>query len=394
MNPWIDKIYKPFNKVIGIDIQCLANNEYRYYYCVFKNQNKQLILLEQKEQIHNLDLFIKEYKDIPLCINISGNGILLKKNSVELSDIKSIYAQIPNIDTSQFYWHYESFTNESWTAIAKQSTIDNIKPLFSSCSIVAITLGALSVKYVLDENLKQSPILNHSYTINHSNDTIDLINHNNDKITQEYYNLAGERVLKNNIIAFSSVVKYFAGSTDITHNTDMDVINNYTYKVIFNKSLLYASCAILFSLLINVFMFINSSNKIESLQTKVGNASDKLLVDSLQNIVSTKGAFMKNAGWSESSKTSYYADRIAKSVDNSNIKLTDLNIYPINEVITDTLTFRHQLIQITGISKNAYDVNEWKKKVEQESWAKKVNLNDFTFANDNNYAIFSIIIEL
>ena len=394
MHPIVDKLFNPFEKIIGIDVQCDNNGLMNYHYCILQQQKQQLQIIEQKENISDLSAFLVQYKNLPICINISGQGILLKKNPIPQNEIAAIYDVIPNVEVKQFYWHQENIAEESWIAIAKNSWVETIKNTFKDFSILAITLGPLSMEYIKSYLKNQTTIITHSYQINIAHEAINFQSQSASLVSHQMLAVSEEKILINNLVAFSAVVKYLTAPIEIISTRQESVIDDFKYKIIFKKSLIGVLATVLIALLINTVLFMNSSNQLADLQLKAGSNADKIIVDSLRNLLSSQSNYMKDAGWAETSKSSYYADRIAQSVDNSHIRLSDLNIYPIDITVEDTLKFKHQLIQISGISKNAYDVNEWKKKLEAEKWAKKVVLNDFTFTNDNDYAVFTLLIEL
>ena len=115
-------------------------------------------------------------------------------------------------------------------------------------------------------------------------------------------------------------------------------------------------------------------------------------LDSLQKEVQGKQAFLENNTLNQLSKTSYYADEIARTLP-SDIQLTTLNIFPKQKEKRSTenkLPQFNQTIIIKGKTQETLSFNEWKQALEALDWIQKVNI--ISFGQDENWSIFEVLI--
>jgi Tfp pilus assembly protein PilN len=116
------------------------------------------------------------------------------------------------------------------------------------------------------------------------------------------------------------------------------------------------------------------------------NADFKAL-DSLKKQVTKQRNFVKQTNITQSSRTSFYADRLASSIP-MGLELTELNIFPISgnrkEYRENQLVkFQNETIIVKGICDNSINYNEWIKKVQGLNWVHSAMHMDYKDINSN-----------
>ena len=91
-----------------------------------------------------------------------------------------------------------------------------------------------------------------------------------------------------------------------------------------------------------------------------------------------KMAFLKSSGLLETSRSSFYADRIAVDMPSS-IQLTEMNINPRvkQSADEDAMMFKAKEMHIQGNCRQSNELNEWIKLVRKKDWVSEVELLNY-----------------
>ena len=108
--------------------------------------------------------------------------------------------------------------------------------------------------------------------------------------------------------------------------------------------------------------------------------------------VGEKEKFFQNEGWMQSSQTSFYADRIAATVPES-VLLSSLSVNPVDDKNSREKRkklFHEGLIVLTGTCKRPIDLNGWIKRLKDFHWAKKVDVENYTYDSGDRMGKFRV----
>jgi Tfp pilus assembly protein PilN len=174
--------------------------------------------------------------------------------------------------------------------------------------------------------------------------------------------------------------------------------DEFSQKKIFLLSGKAALIFFLITLSVNYVVFNNYYNKRNELSAKV---SDRLstikLYDTLKVQLEKKKEFIGKTSLLAEARTSFYADKLAAEVP-SEILLDDLNINPVMKKpesdTTGSLNFTHNVIVISGTSKNSVDVGEWMKLIKMNGWVKDAELLSYNQDKERNEGKFNIKVNI
>lgn len=380
-------------KILALDI-CVSSLSNRiYHYCIVEKKSDTLHVTEQKEHCTSLETILYKHKELPICITLSGEGVLVKHVEQPLQSIIEAQTFFPGIDLKRFHLQYENYKQSASIAIVKKEIIDAILEELKNVHVIQVGIGPIALHYIHEEIEDYKPTKASSYKIEKT-DTRYLLSPLTDTYSDLFLKIGDEKILNSVLLAFASVVQYITVTNETNTVSLSTNKENYKYAFLFKKvgwSMLFITLTLL---LLNTVLFIRAGKKADELQILAGSPEQQKELDSLQHVLQYQKIHMQQSGWLGSSKTSFYADRLGSSLEQSGLQITKLSVYPHDERVEDTLKFMYPYVYVEGISKNAYDVNEWKKEIENLPWVKEVKLHNFNFVNDSKSARFSIHIQI
>lgn len=373
------------NRIACIEVILLTETNWEYNIVVLKKNKTKLEFEAVKTSIDSFDEIKKTLSvKIPVCLVIYGKVIMLKKVSVKEDKEESILQKIlPDATLNDFYFQ-ELYTNNEnkFVSVARKNLIEKILDTFSENKfhIVDITFGPFSIEHIfpLFDNVPDEILLEH-YKLKIENSIIKdckHIEHNKDEIK---YQVGDEALSNKALVSFAGGFQYLfvnSGKTSTNIPAVIQSSKEYTNSRIF----MVAGWGVLiltFSiLLINFLLFDNYNKKSRELYSKVGQYESLLNKhDALEKELEIKKQLLEKTGLLQSSKMSFYADRLASTLP-SEIKLTELNINPLKKKQQNKkeLIFRKGIIHIAGTSKKSTVLNDWIKTIKQNDWAVDVTI--------------------
>lgn len=403
LNKILQKFKQP-NEWWGIHIE-LVSNEVSYLYAVKLSRIKEQVQITEK---YTKVFDAKSLKDIidskiPIALSINGKGILHKKISIDANDtVEQIINQVlPGAKSTDFYFQKVKATNNAYyLSICRKDAIEKILTSFQEKSkeIIACSLGPFELNNIVPlikfENTQKICFLNYSTSfIDSVVDKFEKIDPNN---TISYS--VGDEIIESEYLIPFAVGLSVIINTEIIADFDFADSNyeEYQQKNIFTFSSKSILTFIFLILLINFIIYNKIFRENTLLNSSIKNDVQSLnKIDSLRKDILEKESYLKQTGWLEISKTSYFADRIV-SVMPKEIKLKDLLIYPPDkEKIRkeqQEMIFQNHKIFISGIIHESSLLNIWVDSLKKMNWVNEVNIDKFYIDEHSNLGNFEMII--
>lgn len=212
--------------------------------------------------------------------------------------------------------------------------------------------------------------------------------------------MGGEEVKPETVIPFATAVQYFISyGREMMANIPSVADGNaeFRQKQIFKISSGVSVGFFLVALLVNFLLFSSFSEKANDYGAKVS-ANQNMIqrYEKLKAEVEEKQAFLEKTGLMEASRTSFYADQIARQLPGS-IKLTQMNIFPLEKKSNNDdadITFIPKNIVISGNCKQSIELNEWIGILKKTEWVNEVGIINFSQDKSENTGVFSIEIKM
>lgn len=396
----------------GLEIIILADGTYEINVVVLKKNKSTLVTEKQKAGIISFEEAARIVdSNSPIILILNGKGIIHKKVSVEENDTpaKSLNKVFPNANLNEFNIQETRVTSISQTyiSIIRSSVLNEVIEKLKTNKLTNISgcsLGPFVVNNLLTLINKKSinnellPISGFQLKISEQEITeIEnaASNNHSDPIL-----IGDENVPANLVIAFAGAISYFVGSADgiINSETINDLKEEFVQKRKFELRGWTLLVTVLLILIVNFFMFNNYWSKRNQMgEALTVNQSAVERYDMLKKEVTQKNEFLEKNGLLESSRTSFYADKLAESLPLS-IRWTDVNIHPVKKKqaseISEGFFFENKMIRISGKCQRSTDLNGWMKEVKLKPWISSVTLLNYTQDNETDDGLFLIEIKL
>lgn len=394
----------------GVEINLLPDGAYDINLLALK-RNKADVLTETKISgiVDIVSLSAKLDSKSPIVLVINGKGIIHKKVAATENDsLPAVLNKVlPNANADDFYIQKQEInSSQNYISVVRKNIVDEILDELKKnniTNIVSCNIGPFLINNVLgliDKNIISSEFLSFSnYKLLIREDKLNDVQYS-DNIESAPIKVGDDFIEGKLLIAFAAALSYFIGlPVGFVNSEKIDSIKeDFKQKQkfqLFGWSLLIGMFVVL---LVNYFVFNHYWEKSNEMNSKlVLNQSALKRYESLKAEYAQKKNFLEQNGLLESSRTSYYADRLATSLPAS-IQLLAMNIHPLKKKeasdISNALYFDTKIIKISGKCDRNTELNDWMKELEANSWIEKVKLVDYKQANAKDDGMFFIEIRI
>lgn len=338
----------------------------------------------------------------PLCISVSGKGIIHKKVFASGEENEAFLLQkiLPNANPNDFYIQCVPAANDHvFISVARKNVIDDLlKELASKkLEVISCTFGPFAIAVILPA-MQLSSMVSQNILLPGHNLTIggtEIENYAPSLEPGMTSIRAGEENLRADIaIAYASAISYFTGSEI---KVDIPAIrvqaDELRQKTIFKKSGA-AMLVFFFALLLtNYFAFDHYWKKKQKFESQISvNQGTLQKYNELKASYDEKRKFLEETGLLRSSRSSFYADQVALDIPEA-ILLTDLTIQPkIKGPDERVVQFDPNTIHVSGTCKRSNELNDWIKLIKNKSWVSEVSL--VNYKQDKNDPTGAFTLEL
>ncbi|MFI5219070.1 MAG: hypothetical protein ACHQNT_06240 [Bacteroidia bacterium] len=392
-------------QVTGIECTILPGGDSIIRTVILKENKSRVEVVSSTEFIKPADLKNSIPGNLPVILILTGKGIIHKRLALHEneSDKNLLQSVLPNAEVKDFYLekHFSTSTgNNLYVSVARKSFADEVLNSFKNNGyhVIGCTLGPFCFQAVLplisDSENFEIAIYNHHFII--QGKKIENYKSEDIPVSDAAVNIGGNSLQQPFAMAFAAAFQYLlSGEKSFSLQPGLITSEQHEFKQkrIFEKTGWAALIIFLGVLLINFFLFQHYSAKNAEL-----NSQSMLLQSELENYKALekdykdKQDFFSRNGLLETSKTSYYADRIAQELLPA-IRLTGINIFPAVKSTggeEDKLSFKPKVITVSGQCNVSSELNEWMKVLKKNKWIDKVSLLDYRQDNLKTPGQFTI----
>lgn len=369
------------NRFCGVEYTN-ENEQDIYYTSLLKQTKKELV----EDSFFNTNSIEKISENIPkhqhIFLTINTDKVLVKTIESEQQDhLKLVYKAFPNIDTESFYYEVLSQENIHFVALCRRDYVDAIISKFSESklNVIDFSLGH-SLAGILTNFASQNVVYSSNSKIEITDTAIRTIK--KEEPASEHYDINGLKVSNQYLLSFigaiQNVLKSDFSNTNFTLKKEQ-LVNEYKHTRFFNQFLKFGGIFILGLLLINFLVFNHYFNKVNELgQISELNQATKTKIITLDKSVSKKEKMINDILKGNTSKTSFYNDRIISDLPKS-ILLSDLEYQPLLKRINKEkpIEINKGIIRIAGTSDDSEVFSDWITQLERLEWVDKVDIIDY-----------------
>lgn len=380
------------NSVAGVSVIIQTDGSYSFSVVILQKKKNKVEITKRHYGITTVEELMKILpSSLPVQLVIDGKGIIIRKVMAEKdSSNETLLNQVlPNSNSSEFYFEkYKSDNDFVFISLIRIQQLNEICNIFNEAGriIVNVSLGPLLINHILSYIEPNESIIEvASQQLQIKNNLIVEINRTSNISVSSIVRVGNENIEGNILLAFTSGFCYLLNLFDETTLPDniQKQADEYWNKRIFVIGG-WAALVIIFTLLLASFLlFDNFRKQSNDLSYQVSLNTDLIKrLDTLKSELKLKKDFFKDYNLSESSRQSYYADQIALALPET-ITLTIMDINPLSKKLKENQApeFVRKTILISGITSNSNILNDWIKKLQQQTWVKQINIINYSQEN-------------
>lgn len=396
---------------VGIEIILLPENTYEINVIVLKKIKSIVTLEKQKtgiESFEELAQFIDT--NLPITLVLNGKGIIHRKVNLSENDtsVTILNKVLPNANANDFNLQQTVISSSQvFVSLIRSSVVNELVEQLKKHKLTNITgclLGPFAINNILpliNTNIISNEQLRFdTYQLQIREQQITDITISESENINKPILIGDDQIQEKLIIAYATALSYFLGSDAGIIKSEIidDLKEEFKQKQKFEFigwSLLIVTFAVL---IVNYFVFNHYWTKTRNVSTTLTfNQSALYRYDTLKVEFAEKKKFLEQNGLLESSRTSFYADKLAGSLPLS-IQWIDVNIHPVKKKQvndeTEGFFFENKSVKISGKCQRSTDLNDWMKEVKLKSWISSVTLLNYTQDNATDDGLFLIEIKL
>ncbi len=391
----------------GVEVVFAADGAVMYNYATIKKEKGKVELVQSALSIDGSDELFKHLdKKHPVILSCKGRGIAHKKISASSDQTYEslLNVVLPNSNVVDFYVQtFDTADNQKIVSVARKEPINELLDSFnkSGYNVIGCHLGPISIQSVIpllfsqEQNSGELFFAGNEILVREG--LLTTFSSKPSDSTSKTISVGALQVPEQLLVAFSSALSYLNPEVELESNFDRthENLDEFKNELKFKKTGVVVLAVAFTLLLLNFIAFSYYSDQVNEKTTRIAASSTELgLIDTMQSQIQEKTLFLSKSGLSEPSRTSYYADNIAKDVP-AEIKLTSITIHPLIKNEDELkLEFEAKRIMITGKSQHSIDVNEWNKTIRREKWLKAISILTYKQKESDKPGEFVIEIKL
>lgn len=330
--------------------------------------------------------------DFPVVVVLNGKGILQKS----IDNLINPTAQqfFPGINLSEFYYDHITNFNQVIGYLMRRKALNEIVDtlLDAGLNVINAYVGYAVIGHTLPyiaENIKENSInLNGTKFFVH-------VGQEESPAALRHITLGTDEIPVFYFTSYCAAISYFlpleAAAVDypvlLKRSKEFE-----SHKRLSRIALIFLSVVLVLLLVGNVLKFQYATNT-EELKLKGSLQQDNSSRDSLIALINQKKRFLKDGNWTLYSRASFFADRIANSVEG--VRLSSVNVFPKYKHGEDEdLKFKSNNIYVAGFAEDELQLKKWIDKIRLESWVEDASVDNYEWDSQKRLAKFEIALQV
>ncbi len=389
--------------ILAVEAIYIAENNWEFQLVNVKKVKNSVQFDSIRSVASTTELFQLIKSKTQVSLVVTGRGIINRKVAVQNNDDKEKIIQkiFPDAQVNDFVTQiFDINDNLKLVSIARIDIIENLIALFSKNKIpvVDVNIGPFGINNIIPLLNNVDSVICNSFKLK-IKDNVIYDFEITENIEDIKYLVSDAPISSKSLIAFASGINYLVNFKE-SNSSEIILINENKKEHYYANLFKYGGWAMLIFffvlLLINFLLFENYNKKFQKISLKVSEYNYLLTkYDTLNNDLKSKKKFLEESGLLNNIKLSFFADRVVSDLP-KNIKLTELNIFPLKEKQQKMkeAEFIRNTIYIKGLSQNGTFLNDWVKILKTYKWIAEVNIVDFIQENFATPALFNIEIKI
>lgn len=395
----IKKVIK-YTKAVGIEV-CFNPDSSITYIAVSIKTVKNRIRIHQisneENSLESLQTLLPKF--VPICIVISGMGVMIKElessnafNSFSLDNI------IPYANPDDYYMQVSKGKNgKAWVAVMRREQLENVLRVCHESAIypVELFIGPFTLECSLHLfRLADSYINTKVYLVSVINQALAKIEKS--ETTNRGIPYEDFTIEEYSLLPLSAAYQFLIinqGQTNCSERSIQRNSNDSTAMHVLKLSRHFIIGLFFCILLLSFLIFYKYNNLITSINQETFQSKSLLTQrKKLEDELFKKKQLVSTSGISKSSNVSFFSDFIASSKPD-HIRLDVLEVFPVElGGYNKPIDIKNNIILLKGVSGNNTSINNWINKLMESDFINAVKIIEIK--QKNNHLEFALQIEI
>jgi Tfp pilus assembly protein PilN len=399
------KPYFRINEVCGVNMIIALDGSLLINACIIKTSGNQL---EIEKKIIGLTSLKQLKTALPskviISLNMVGKGILIKQidDSVRI-DADNFSKILPNANSDEFYVQQFISGGKSFVSLIRRTEAEKWLQEFINLDleVLSLSLGPFTVQHVLPQlNFYAERIIFDGHEI-HRNEQADWVSYRYAVENRSTFpiKLETEKIDEKLLLPYATAFQLILIDDLPGTNANVPQLQTKLKAALSEKKITVITLLVLgalFALLLGNFVLFTHYNSInEQLALRAGETARNVTdVNKLNTDIKHSEDLLDSLGWDGGINKAIYIDRIAQLLP-PEVTWKDVVVNPVDGSMqkgSKSPHFLNRKIKVTGYSQKIMLVNEWMGRLKSLSWVKNVELQNYTFSNEENTGQFTAII--
>lgn len=384
-------------KAAGIELVIENDGRAVYHLVVLERRKSVISTVVKKTGLTELAQVRESIPErTPVVLSVTGRGVLFKQVPANTGKKELIEQALPNAQAADFYISVLE-GQAGFVFLARKdritSYIDELDK--AGLPVVNLYLGIAGLSSVVPFiSSAESELITGGYRMTIANERIASVQLAGAAAPEEKTcRMGNEDIQTIALPAFGGAFGWLAFQTVPDDDEIIEKYQLWREKLVFRR--LGAGALVFFAalLFINLAVFFYLSGENSELGARNSSVLEGIrTVEKLETEFQQKERFLKEAGWINASKTSFYADQIAASVP-ATVLLKRLSVNPEN--VSESrkekrLIFEAGRIVLEGTCKDPVVLNPWLSELKSMSWVTNVVSRKYQYDHKNRTGIFEL----
>jgi len=398
------KTYYRINAATGLAIHISANGNAELNACAVSVEKNQLSIERKVMGLTAVTDLKKHFPGNHIAVNLSGKGVLHKQTALidELNEHN--FGQVfLNAHIHDFYVQHFQSGNISFISVVRRTDADKWLRALETAGYtpLILSLGPFTLEQVQNQlNVYDSGLVFDGHAVER-NENMEwtgyrYVENNNStapfKVSLEQLH---EKLLLPYAASFQLVM---ADRLQLTAAA-VPELGQRLEALLAKRKLTVNAAAILVAffilLLVNFVIFSSLYSDNNQLTDKVSQLTQSSIsIQGVQDQVTQKVALLKELGWDGNINKSVLVDQLAALMP-EDITLDAVDVNPVDQEqsrLQKTVAFHDGQITLSGRSDKIIPLNEWIARIKTKAWVKDIQLDNYSFNNEQNTGLFTVVI--
>jgi Tfp pilus assembly protein PilN len=398
------KPYYRINEATGIDIHIVHDGNAEINACSVSVNKNQLSIEKKVTGLAGVADLKKDFPAKYVSVNLSGKGVLHKQTALIDEVNENNFGKIfLNANIHDFYVQHFKSGKISFVSVVRRTDADKWLQALETTGYIPLllSLGPFVVEHIQNQlNVYDGDLIFNGHTIER-NESMEWVTYRHAENSGSPFPLkvSLEPIHEKLLVAYAAAFQLVLADQLQLTAADVPDLRQLLDTLLAKRKLKVNGAVVLIIffilLLINFVLFSSLYSDNNQLADKVSQLTQSSIsIQGVQDQVQQKIDLLKELGWDGGINKSALIDQLAALMPDD-ITLDVVTVNPVDleqSRLQKAVAFHDRQITLSGRSDKIIPLNEWIARIKTKAWVKDIQLDNYSFNNEQNTGIFTIVI--